>query len=267
MKRFILFIMKILIAAILTVIQSCEAKGGDEGNGCEDVNCTKVFEHISLKLAYPNGQPVLLDSSKVFRVNENRYLEQDPVSWNEGRVWGIYTVVNDGMRKELQNKEEIMRFTGYLNGEIVCERDVLVGADCCHVNYLGKESLTQEIPFFEERGECADVACTKIYMHIYLKLAYPNGQPVLLDSSKVFWINENRYLKQDPVSWNEARVWGCYTIVNDGMQKELKNKEEIMHFTGYLNGTIVCERDVLVGADCCHVNYFGTESLTQIISL
>jgi len=49
------------------------------------------------------------------------------------------------------------------------------------------------------------------------------------------------------------------------MQKELESKKEIMHFTGYLNNEIVCERDVLVGADCCHVNYFGTEPLTQVI--
>ena len=38
-----------------------------------------------------------------------------------------------------------------------------------------------------------------------------------------------------------------------------------MHFTGYLNNKIVCERDVLVGADCCHVDYFGTAPLKQII--
>ena len=121
-----------------------------------------------------------------------------------------------------------------------------------------------------ERGDnkgkgCEDVLCTEIYMHIPLKLEYPDGQPVLLDSSKVFWVSENRYLEQDPVHWNEARVWGSYCIVDDRMQKELLNKKEVMHFTGYLNNKIVCERDVLVGADCCHVGYFGTEPLKQII--
>ena len=112
---------------------------------------------------------------------------------------------------------------------------------------------------------CEGMGCTEIYVHIGLKLEYPDGKPVLLDKSKVFWASKKRYLEQNLVSWNEARVWGSYLIVNDGMRKELQNKKEVMHFTGYLNGKIVCERDVLVGADCCHVVYYGTESLTQII--
>ena len=115
-----------------------------------------------------------------------------------------------------------------------------------------------------EKG-CENVFCTDIYMHISLKLEYPDGKPVLLDKSKVFWVSKKRYLEQNLVSWNEARVWGSYNIVNDGMRKELQNKKEVMRFTGYLNGKIVCERDVLVGADCCHVAYYGTEPLTQII--
>ena len=49
------------------------------------------------------------------------------------------------MQKELENKKEIMRFTAFLNGEIVCESDLLVGADQCHVKYLGKEPLTHVI--------------------------------------------------------------------------------------------------------------------------
>ena len=114
-------------------------------------------------------------------------------------------------------------------------------------------------------NECKDMLCTEIYMSIPLKLGYSDDQPVLLDSSKIFWVNKNRYLEQNLVSWNEAREWGSYLIVSDGMRKELQNKEEVMHFTGYLNGKIVCERDVLVGADCCHVTYYGTGSLTQII--
>lgn len=117
----------------------------NKGKGCEDVLCTEIFISIPLKLEYPDSQPVLLDSSKVFWVSKNHFLEQNLVSWDESRVWGGYIIVDDGMRKELENKQEVMHFTGYLNDEIVCERDVLVGADCCHVNYLGTEPLTQVI--------------------------------------------------------------------------------------------------------------------------
>ena len=125
----------------------CYNNSGDNRKECEEVACAKIFVQISFKLKYPDGQPVLLDSSKVFWVSQNRYLEQNLFSWNEARVWGNYVIVNDLMRKELYNKKEEMRFTGYLGGETICEWDVLVGADCCHVCYLGTESLTQVIPF------------------------------------------------------------------------------------------------------------------------
>ena len=102
------------------------------------------------------------------------------------------------------------------------------------------------------------------YRSITLSLKYPDGQPVLLDSNKIFWKKENRFLEQYAI-WDLATGYGSYVIVDDGMLKELENKKEIMRFTGYLNGEIVCERDVLVGADQCHVDYFGKEPLTQII--
>ena len=108
----------------------------------ENTFCTDIYKHVSLQLRYYDGRFVLLDSSKVHWVSQNRFLEQNSVSWNEARAWGNYTIVDDGMRKELEGKQEIMRFTGYLKGEIVCEHNVLVGADRCHVNYLGMESLT-----------------------------------------------------------------------------------------------------------------------------
>lgn len=107
--------------------------------------------------------------------------------------------------------------------------------------------------------------CTMINQHILLKLKYSNGQPFQLDSSKVFWVSENRYLERYSTFRREGNVSGIYIIVNDVMQEELLNKMDVMHFTGYTNNKIVCERDVLVGADCCHVCYFGTEPLEQII--
>jgi hypothetical protein len=102
------------------------------------------------------------------------------------------------------------------------------------------------------------------FVGITFNFKYPDGQPVLLDSSKVFWVNKNYYLEQKSV-WNIVNAYGSYPIVDDGMQRELENKKEIMRFTGYLNGKIVCERDVPVGADLCHVKYLGTEPLSQII--
>ena len=157
MKRIYLMIISAfvpILAAVILVFSQCDQLKGDEDNverwedsveGCEDVLCLEVFMSISLKLKYADGQPVLLDSSKVFWVNKDRYLQQDSVSWNESRVYGNYVIVNDRMKKELKDRQEIMQFTGYLNGEIVCERDVLVGADCCHVICFETEPMTHVI--------------------------------------------------------------------------------------------------------------------------
>jgi len=126
MKRFFI-IVPILVSIVLISIQCDKA-----------VMCTMDYRAIILDLKYPDGQTVLLDSGKVLRINNNQIL----YSWKGVSVNGSVLIVDDGMQKELENRKETMRFTGYLNGEIVCERDVLIGADRCHVKYLGKEPLT-----------------------------------------------------------------------------------------------------------------------------
>ena len=112
---------------------------------CKKV-CTYDYRTVTINLQHPDGQPVLLDSNKVFWKSKNCFLfvEQNGM-WNLIRGYGSYIIVDDGMKKELENKKEIMQFIGYLNGEIICERDVLVGADRCHIAYLGKEPLNQVI--------------------------------------------------------------------------------------------------------------------------
>jgi len=136
-KGFFLITVPLLIAIMLTSTQ-CNDKE-------ESVMCTSEFVTILLKLEFSDGQPVLLDSSKVFWVSKNRFLEQNLFDANGLRTNGYYGVVNDLMQPELKGKQEIMRFTGYVNDEIICERNVLVGADRCHVMYLGTEPLIQVI--------------------------------------------------------------------------------------------------------------------------
>lgn len=140
MKRFFLMIVPISIAVMLTLPQ-CEKKE------CEDLLCDEMFKSVSLHLENSDGQPVILDSCKVFWVNENRFLEHNFL--NEDiealRLKGIYIIVDDGMREELMNKNEVMHFTGYLNNKIFWEQDVPVSADCCHVYYLGKEPLVVNV--------------------------------------------------------------------------------------------------------------------------
>lgn len=129
MKRF--FVVAPLLVVILLISIQCN----------KDTVCTMDYRSVTLDLKYPDGQPVLIDSGNVFRVSKNQIIS----SWSGISVSGTCLIVDDRMQKELENKKEIMRLTAYLNGEIVCERDVLVGADRCHVKYLGKEPLSQVI--------------------------------------------------------------------------------------------------------------------------
>ena len=144
MKAFIFKHMAFLLVLMAGVLIWAQCDGRQESD--EPINCTHQFVTIGLKLKYSDGQPVLLDSCKVFWKSKNRILEQN-LSCNEFRIYGGfgYGIVNDNMKNELENKQEIMHFTGYLNDEIIHQQDVLVGADACHVNYLGTEPLTQTI--------------------------------------------------------------------------------------------------------------------------
>ena len=109
------------------------------------ITCDESLKIIALTLKYPDEQPVQLDSSKILWVGKSRFLEQNIFSWNEYSKRGWYVIVDDGMKNELRNKRETMRFTGYLNGEVVHQQDVRVGANRCHVEYLGKEPLVQVV--------------------------------------------------------------------------------------------------------------------------
>ncbi|HOZ30404.1 MAG TPA: hypothetical protein PLL66_05760 [Bacteroidales bacterium] len=140
--RKLLAVITCFVAVIM--FASCE-KENDEGQGAQEVFCTADFQYILLKIKYPDGRPYQFDSSKVFWVSENRYLERYSSYRIEGRVRRGYIIVDDIMQEELLNKQEVMHFTGYKNNKVVYERDVLVGADCCHIMYLGTEPLEQII--------------------------------------------------------------------------------------------------------------------------
>lgn len=135
MKKWNWIILPILMIGLLALTQC------DKSDGQEEAGCTKNFVTISLLLKHPDGQPFMLDSGKI----TSPLAEQIDYSWREARIYGSYAIVDDEMQKELENRQVTVHFVGYLNGEIVCEQDVLVGADRCHVHYLGTEPLVQTI--------------------------------------------------------------------------------------------------------------------------
>ena len=133
MKKVILI--AAILATILLTLTQCN----------KDKICTADFRSVTLTLKYSDEQPVLLDSLTVFWESENRYIRQESISWEGVPPNGDYLIVDDGMQKELEGEKETMRFTGFLDDKVIFKKDILVGADQCHVKYLGKESLVQTI--------------------------------------------------------------------------------------------------------------------------
>lgn len=111
------------------------------------------------------------------------------------------------------------------------------------------------------KDDCKNAICTDVFVSVGIILQYPDQTPVILDSFKVYWQSKDIYLQNYPSLIEN----GYYPIVTDLMVSELYNKETNLHFIGYLRDQIIFEREVLVGADCCYVQYLGQESLTHVI--
>ncbi len=114
------------------------------------------------------------------------------------------------------------------------------------------------------KEDCKDTLCTEEFRAIGINLMYPDETPVILDNYTVFWKSEKKLLTK-PASWDNGALHGYYMIVNDNMILKLRHKEEVFQFTGFLNSKEIFTCEVLVGADCCHVQHLGSEPLTYII--
>ena len=54
---------------------------------------------------------------------------------------GIYVVFSDEYADEYQNKNTVIRFTGFVNSEEVASSEFTVGADCCHVKMISDSNV------------------------------------------------------------------------------------------------------------------------------
>lgn len=106
-----------------------------------------------------------------------------------------------------------------------------------------------------------EIICIEQFEHIVLKVQYEDGSPVALDSFKVFWEEQEVTIKYNDYEYQMARKVGLYAVVNDGMRNELKGLQENFRFAGYIEDELVISENVLVGANECHVCYYGEKPL------
>jgi hypothetical protein len=135
MKKIVFFLL------IVSICSSC--KMTDEK---EEVSCTDDFRSFGIKVQYPDGSPVVLDSFKV--VWGDRELT-DLLDWELAQIAGYYPLVDDGLQGELKGLSVSVTAYGYLDGKEVFREDYLVGADECHVAYYDEKPFIVTI----ENGE------------------------------------------------------------------------------------------------------------------
>ncbi|THD67547.1 hypothetical protein E7Z59_07750 [Robertkochia marina] len=141
-KRFRLFI------ALILFVTGISCKDSDDSEvSCDNVVCTEDFRTMTITITYDNGDPVALDDFSVIISESGQDITG---SYSDGELeWyrnnGIYPVIDDSYSDEFRNTTVFLKFSGSVNGEIVVQRSIVAGADCCHV-YLKDDNLTINIP-------------------------------------------------------------------------------------------------------------------------
>lgn len=128
---------KALILSILTIlfISSCSSSKDEE-----PVHCTEEYVSITVKLVDKDDTPFALSNYKVFIEDEDI---TSKVNYSSGIV-GFYPIAYDSMQPELEGKEAVFTFIGYVSGEEVIRKDITIGANKCHIYCVENLTFTIE---------------------------------------------------------------------------------------------------------------------------
>ena len=124
-------ISSLFFIALTTLLTSCSSSKEEE-----PVNCTDEFVSIIVKLVDKDNAPFSLSSYKVFVGDEDI---TSKVNCGYGIV-GYYPIAHDSMQPQLEGKESIFTFIGYLSDKEILRKNITIGAGQCHI--YCKENLT-----------------------------------------------------------------------------------------------------------------------------
>ncbi|PKD16614.1 hypothetical protein APR41_07330 [Salegentibacter salinarum] len=120
LQRFILFI------GIILFTFSC---GEDDSGECNGI-CTEEFKSINVEITDSEENPVVLDSTSLTDITNNREVDLNSTGDIEN---GFYTIFNDNLLPEYKNEEIDLLFKGFQEENLIVEQEYRIGADCCHV--------------------------------------------------------------------------------------------------------------------------------------
>ena len=136
--KMISFNNKIVLSAILVsalLSPSCE----DFNHNCASTICTEVFKAVVVNIKHASdNSPYVLSNYSVIRVSDN--VDVTPTADSDFTSQGYYPIANDSKKELYKFKNITVEFRGYLNGNLVIQRQFIITADCCHISLVQGET-------------------------------------------------------------------------------------------------------------------------------
>lgn len=121
-----------LFLLLLFILQACRVSNQYADSA---IMCTAEFRQLYVTVQTENGEPIALDSIKLFEGKKDitkieDFESPEYISMKES---GEYLIIDDAMQGILHNKKLDVQFKGYIGKDIITEKTVTVSADQCHV--------------------------------------------------------------------------------------------------------------------------------------
>jgi hypothetical protein len=131
---------KIILTSVILISLLSIKCDDDNRSNCEFALCTEEFRSVVLIIKYnTDHSPYLLSDYKVIRMSDNKDIT--PISDSFSTSQGYYPVANDIKKELFKFKDVKVEFKGYLNSNLVIQRQFTITADCCHISLVEGNTL------------------------------------------------------------------------------------------------------------------------------
>jgi hypothetical protein len=107
----------------------------DNKTNCESAMCTMEFRSVVVLLRHESDSSAfILTDYNVIRLSDSKdiTIKDDNLSDNNG----YYPITNDNKRDLFEFKNTEVEFKGYLNNDLVIQKQLIVTSDCCHISLV-----------------------------------------------------------------------------------------------------------------------------------
>jgi hypothetical protein len=132
-KRKLLVLFSVLFAFLLI---ECD---DDNKTNCTFAVCTEEFRSIVVSIKHASDNTAfVLTSFKVTRLSDNKdiTITDDNLTDNNG----YYQITNDLKLDLFKFRNTEVEFKGYLNNDLVIQKQLTITSDCCHISLVDGET-------------------------------------------------------------------------------------------------------------------------------